>query len=229
MKPKIFISRSKENSSVFIKELSSLSKSITTESLIKFSPIPFVDLPKCDWIFFYSQSGIKYFFDNIQSSNIEIGSNVKFATFGESSATLLKTYIDEVDFAGNSEAAGTAKLFQPFALGKSILFVKGKNSLDSLRPFLKNQIQYLDFVVYDNTQRSDIHLEYHDILVFTSPMNLKSYFNTYPIIDSQNIFLIGPSTASAARDIGINNYSVSEIPSLASLVDSVKDYLLRDE
>ncbi|MBT8220140.1 MAG: uroporphyrinogen-III synthase [Bacteroidia bacterium] len=228
MAPSIFLTRSRDRSKEFINQLSTISKKITTKSLIDFSVVTFSSIPLSDWIFFYSQKGVKFFFDNIEKEGLRIGKNVKFAVFGNSTASFLESFVNSVDFVGTADAFATAKSFLEVASDQSVVFVKGTNSMDSLRPYLQEKMIYIDLVVYENRPKTNVELSYHDILVFTSPMNLTAYLMNSEILTDQTIFVIGTSTATTALQSDIESFRVPRTPSISALAECVEEYILSD-
>lgn len=229
MRLKVFISRSRDEAIDFITRLPDQVKDVHAESLIEFSPLAFQDIPSCDWIFFYSKRGIRYFFDQFAKSTMQLDPKIKFAAFGEQSSAFLNHYVRNIDFVGSSNSNSTAQNFLKIAEGQEVLFVKGVNSLDSLKSILTNHLAYKELVVYNNIPKQHAQLGDYDILVFTSPMNLRTYFKINPIKENQTIYVIGASTASAALQSGIEKFYVSPSPSLSSLADMISEHISRME
>ena len=224
--PSIFLTRSSNRSKDFTARLSKISEKITTESLLEFVAIEFEAIPSSDWIFFYSQKGVQYFFATLEKKGLSVAQNVKFGAFGNKTASLLASFVTHVDFVGTADATSTSKALIEVARNQSVIFAKGSNSLDSLRQHVQGHLQYLDLEVYLNRPKTNLDIPYHDILVFTSPLNLITYSQKYDIQTSQTVFVIGSSTANAALQSGIESFRISKTPSLSSLADCVEEYIL---
>ena len=67
---KIFISRELNSDSIFKIKFENKGFEIWDESLLEFELIPFEKIPAVDWIFFYSQKGVHFFFNHIRNNNI---------------------------------------------------------------------------------------------------------------------------------------------------------------
>lgn len=214
---KIFISRKLEKNSPFLQKMVNLDVEITDRSLIQFNAIPFGALAKTDWLFFYSKKGIQYFFENYSTKK----KLTKIAVIGQASASFLfNNYNIKPDWIGSGIPKTTAIDFEPIAKGQKVLFIQAKNSKQSIQKLLQNKIQGLSLVVYNNQAKTDFDLPLVDILVFTSPLNIKAYFNKYPYIATQKIICIGTSTASELKQYAINNYYIAKEPSLSALADA---------
>ena len=63
---KIFISKKLDSSSIFKTKLENAGFEVWGESLLQLELIPFEKIPSVDWIFFYSQNGVQFFFNQIR-------------------------------------------------------------------------------------------------------------------------------------------------------------------
>ena len=68
------------------------------ESLVAFYPLPFLQLPTCDWIFFYSRRAVQFFFDQLPA---ELPEKVLLATIGPATARALTQRGHEASFIGS--------------------------------------------------------------------------------------------------------------------------------
>ena len=104
-----------------------------------------------------------------------------------------------------------------FAKEKTILFVRAQSSIQSVQNLLSNQVEIVDFPVYHNLPISNPVLPNADILVFTSPMNVNTYFDSKPYSPDQKVIAIGATTARALKNQGIENIILPETPTEAGL------------
>lgn len=214
--PKVFISRSLSKDNQFYELLTQKGFQIFSESLIEFTAVPFLEIPRTDWVFFYSANAVKYFFSQIINKRFD-PKHVKYATMGEATAEALASFKKKADFVGTGEPAVTAKGFLKKAVGKKVLFPRAKNSKCSIQLLLKNKIEIEDLVVYNNQIKSRISVPYCDFLVFTSPLNGENYFINHYLKDAQTVIAIGQTTAKHLRTIGIENVLVPENISLNAI------------
>lgn len=222
----IFISRKLTQSSVFKKDLEAAGFQIHDQSLIRFTPVAFDTVPKTDWIFFYSKNAVKFFFAGFP---IAIGTDAdhrslkhrRWACIGKATAKALKKHIDQIDFIGNGNTLETSADFLEVAADQSVLFPRAEHSRKTIQQLLKNKIKDRDLIVYKNVPKSRVQVPNCDLLVFTSPMNVLTYFKHKDLFDDQSVYAIGRTTAKTLVSVGIEDFLIAEEPSEAALVKAV--------
>ena len=191
--PKVFISRDLAEESIFRQSLKAYGCEVIGQSLIDFSPLPFDEVPKSDWLFFYSRNGVRFFFEQgplgVQWPRI--------AAMGAGTASALQNLGKSVDFVGSGAPEATAAAFIKIARDQSVLFVQASQSKQSVERLLAEDLKAIAFPVYNNQIKSPINIPVCDLLVFTSPMNVAAYFTHYTLAENQQVIAIGPSTAQA--------------------------------
>lgn len=216
---KVFITRDLKETDFFKIALEEVGFSVFGQSLIAFSKIDFGIIPECDWLFFYSKNGGKYFFENIDN---QLVINKKIGAIGESTANfLIQNFGLKIDFVGTGEPLQTAKAFVQVAANQTVLFPRAKHSKQSIQQQLGQTIIAKDLIVYENQPLSDFEAIDADILVFTSPMNVEAYFNKMVLKPNQKIISIGNTTAKALERLGFTNIFIAETPSEKGLVHAV--------
>ncbi|MFK7937051.1 MAG: uroporphyrinogen-III synthase [Saprospiraceae bacterium] len=218
MAKSVFISRELSADSVFLQKISATGATVHGESLLKFRIIPFLTLPTVDWIFFYSKTAVRFFFQQIEKSDYP---NCHYAAIGERTAATLKKYVDQIDFIGNGNPPITASNFLAFAKGQRVLFPRAQRSRKSVQTLLEKKIEVVDLVIYDNQMRTDIELGDFDILVFTSPLNARAYFKNKSLRANQSVIAIGVTTANTLHKIGLTHIYIATTPSESGLAESV--------
>ena len=221
---KVFISRDLKSDSIFKSQLESKGFEVVSCSLVSFSALNFQVIPEVDWIFFYSKNAVAFFLKGLKKQRIPVPS-AKLATLGEGTGAYLKEQGLEPDFVGSGKPEHTAHIFLEKAKGQSVLFPRAENSRQSIQQLLKSKINALDLIVYKNEPKSNFEIESCEVLVFTSPMNARTYFNKYEILDYQQVIAIGQTTEQALRNLGIEEIKVAQNPSeeaLAQLILSLK-------
>jgi len=215
LKKRVFISRELREDSP-LRSLD-LRLEIVAESLLEFTPLPFSELPQVDWIFFYSQQGVRHFLDQWKPAI-----SAKIAAFGPKTGALLTTKGLKVSFAGNGVAKNTTSAFAMLCHHEKVLFVRAKNSRKSLQDQLKGMCEINDLVVYDNRPRSNFTIPPCDLLIFTSPLNAQSYYQMYPVDAQQKVVAIGSTTKRALQSLGIQDVDVPDEPTEASIKQLLK-------
>jgi uroporphyrinogen-III synthase len=200
----IFISRQITDSSP-LQKLVTEGHTLHAESLITISKIRFTHTPKTDWIFFSSKNAIKYFF----SQEPELAPAVKFAVMGEASRQFLKTYDKEAAFVGKGvDVSAIAKDFASQIGNQTVLLPQAIDSFQSIQKQLSFSNNCFNLFVYKTTVKTDFEIPTADVLVFTSPSNVKAYFAKYQYYPQQIVVGIGSTTAAALRTAGVKQVSL---------------------
>jgi len=218
---KIFISRRVKKGSFFYKKIKESGFDLDAKSLLSFRQVAFNKIPEIDWIFFYSQKGVHYFFKNINKKKIALSKQIRFAGFGKITAKVIESQGVECGFIGTGHAQTTAEAFAKIANKQTILFPRAKHSQRSVQVLLENKIEMLDLVVYNNFPKKNMELSDYDMLIFTSPMNAQAYFQKNKIKKGQQFYAIGQTTAKALKGLGVKKVFVPKNPSMEEIAKLV--------
>ena len=214
---KVFISRDLNDNSYFKKTLEAAGSTVEGRSLVDFEAAHFPALPPADWIFFSSKNGVKYFLEQQK-----IPKNLKIAAIGEGTAAALSDHNVKVDFVGDiDDTAAIAQKFGKIAAGATVIFPQARQSMRTVQEQVGDQINAVDLVVYENKPASAKGLPEADVLVFTSPLNVRAYFKDNHIKKGQEIVVIGTTTAKAVEEAGVKEYHLSYAPDEVALADTV--------
>lgn len=186
------------------------------QSFIDFEAIPFDTIPQSEWLFFYSKKGATYFFDQWRGKPSEILQ--KIGCMGVPTANVVQAKLHrEVNFIGSGTTEEIAEqLLQQYP--KSITFIRADNSLKSIQTIVQDKTKCLDLVVYRSYIIPDLIIPSSDIVIFTSPLNVESFFKDHNLNDVQYVIAIGSTTKSV-----LQNYykGVIHIPKEASEIEIV--------
>lgn len=219
---KVFITRDIKETDFFKTALKEIGFAVFGQSLIEFSSVPFGLDTDFDWLFFYSKNGIRFFFNQLTGNDASIISNKKIGAIGKGTAQFLKRYYQhEADFVGNGEPLETARAFAQIAVGTRVIFPRARTSQKSIQEQLSNIVTAIDLVTYENQPKTDVSIPNADILVMTSPLNTRTYFNRYPLIAGQQVIAIGNTTATQLRQLGIQDFVIAKQPTEKGLIDAV--------
>jgi len=234
---KIFISRDLSAESLFKSKMEEAELEVYGESLIQFDPVPFKEIPPCDWVFFYSRNAVRFYFEGLQKPELWKGKKmrqgpprkekeVKYAAYGSATAAYLRKHHKvKVQFIGSAKPSATAQSLMTMAAGERILFPCAKHSLHSLYKYIRYKTDAKKLVVYDNYIREEFELPTCEVLVFTSPLNAQAYFGKYKWKKKQTVIAIGRTTALALKKLGITKVAVAKKASEEGLADLVMDLL----
>ncbi len=172
---------------------------VSGASLIEFTTNKIEHQPDTDWIFFTSKNSVRSFFENDLTIK-----NSKLACIGPGTTSVLKEYCDAIQFIGSD--IDIKKVGQSFALElgtANCLFPISNISKRSIQKAIRNESQVLDVVMYNTSLKTEIKVGPVDILIFTSPSNVRAYFSKYEIKENQQVIAMGPSTAETLEKSGV--------------------------
>jgi len=216
----VFASRNIDEEGFLFKYCKAHKLALSGKSLIAFSPIAF-DLPKGDWLFFSSQKAVKYFFEQKEIDK----NNWKIGAIGKSTAHAIKQMNIKVDFVGSGgNITEIADQFYPMCKEDIVLFPQAKNGLQSIQKWHEEWGgAHQQIVCYSNTSVETFDKRTEDVLIFTSPLNAKTYTEKYAIEPNQKVIVIGPTTATHFLDpkLGVQNLKMSYTPDELSLADEI--------
>jgi|JI10StandDraft_1071094.scaffolds.fasta_scaffold16749_7 uroporphyrinogen-III synthase len=198
----VYISRNSNEIASLISLLEKKGIRIHSQSLISTASVGFKQpIPKTDWIFFSSGNGVRHFFSQLKKIP-----NTKYAAIGSGTARELSAFVS-VDFIGNSiDILENARDFSKLAGAASILFPGAEKSLQNVQSaFTKKQINNL--ICY-RTKEMPINVGFPDILVFSSPSNVRSFFKMNRLLAFQQTIAYGASTAEELKKHGAINVSI---------------------
>ena len=222
---KIFISRAQKEQSVFKQLLEQRGLTIIGQSLVSILPCRIESIPAVDWVFFYSKNGVQCFFKAVAEQGITLSQKMRYGVIGSGTAEALMAAGCQPDFIGTGDPQSTARQFLPLAKGQKVLFPQAAHSKQSIQKELKGEITILPLIVYQNEPLVDFDIPPCDLLVFTSPMNARTYFNRYQLNPGQKVMAIGKTTATALRIMRVDDVYIAAAPSEESLVNAVLDIL----
>lgn len=218
---KVYITRNIKETDFFKTTLEKVGFAVFGESLIEFSAVNFNLNPDVDWLFFYSKNGGRFFFNQLNNNQLEIIKNKKIGTIGSGTAQFLaENYNRKSNFIGTGEPMQTSRAFAQIAAGQKVIFPRAKQSKKSIQQELSSVVTVIDLIVYENRPKSQIEIPETDILVFTSPMNARIYFEKYDLKSSQKVVAIGHTTGNELLKIGVQNV-VAKYPSERGLAEAV--------
>ena len=217
-KKSVFISRNLKEDSYFKRTLENQGHEICAKSLLQFESVAFeADLQNYDWVFFSSKKAVAFFFQQEK----QLPKHLKIGAIGESTANAIKNVGYSVDFIGQeNDIKKIGTNFCEQAMNAKVLFPQAIHSLQSIQQFSKAYLEEIaDLVVYKNIPLSEFAVPKCDILVFTSPLNAKTYCKKYQIEKTQKIIAIGTTTAKALQALNYHNVHLPFSADEVSLAD----------
>ena len=219
-KQSIFITRDVKSSDFFSSLLDQNGYKLHSSSLIQFekAAIDSAKIPETDWIFFSSKNGVQFFFEQCPT----LKSSVKVACIGSATNTELLKKGVKADFIGDSSDTATiSEDFKKIVGNDRVLFPQSDISMRTAQKHL-NDSQVENLIVYRTTEATNVSIpENIDIVVFTSPSNVRSYFHMNQTKENPKYIAIGQSTGNELKKSGINDYLLPWDSSLLALADTI--------
>ncbi|MFA6946985.1 MAG: hydroxymethylbilane synthase, partial [Pedobacter sp.] len=202
----VFITRELSESSYLRKALEKHQIEIEDRSLIRTFPSinkldPFI-LRNIDWVFFSSKNAIEYFF----KLDPQLPKKVKYGVLGRGSEDVLRLHGKQADFNGEEEGIDTRDIateFAKLANGTNILFPSAKGSLKTIQKALSADTKIVELTVYETVSDDNVGQSFAEVLIFTSPSNVDSYFAENLLEPDQQVICIGKSTGQKFDDMGV--------------------------
>jgi uroporphyrinogen-III synthase len=201
----VFISRKVEENGAFTRLKNDATITLIDESLIEINPVRYSYTPQTKWIFFSSKNSITYFF----AQNPILPAKVNYGVVSVVSANYLLTFGKEANFIGQgNNMLQIAKDFKEALKNDTVLFTQAIDSLQTIQKQLSFTNTCYNLYVYKTSIKNDFTIPYTDILIFTSPSNVLSYFNKYKIDSRQLVIAMGDATKYKLTEYGIFNVLV---------------------
>jgi Uroporphyrinogen-III synthase len=201
-KTTVFISRDLSKSSCLIELAARLKFNLIGRSLLTFEHVPFEKCPTSDWLFFYSQKGVSFFFDLLKTLPSTVNPNQKIGLIGPKALEQLQKTGLEAAFVGDGNPLLAGKQFlQQVKPSEEVTFIQAKNSRQSVQRFMANKRKTNALVVYDNIKKEKVDIPKADILVFMSPLNVEAYLDK-KTITTEKVVSIGHTTADFLKNKG---------------------------
>jgi uroporphyrinogen-III synthase len=210
--------------SEFVSVLQSEGWEVRGQSFVLLSPIPFTEVPECDWLFFSSQNAVRFFFQNLERQKLPLP-DVRWAAMAVATARHIESFTGKVDFIGTGEPKGSAQLFRRLAAKMEkppkVVFPAATRTRQGAMTLLQADFDCSTFDIYDNQPVEVPPVREEDVLAFTSPMNVEAYFSKNKLLPKQRVVAIGGATDRALQQFGIRETAIAAEASERGLAEAV--------
>jgi uroporphyrinogen-III synthase len=213
----VFISRDLPTKSAFTQILQAAGCKVIGQSMLRFRAVDFDPPALADWLFFYTSDGVDFFLEKIP----HIPQNYQLAAMDLTTANRLREYDLEPQFIGRGAPPLIAEAFKTHARGTRVIFVQARKAKKDIEQALAADLDLSALIVYENLPRADLDLPPCDIYVFTSPLNVKSYFDRYLFPNGKAVVSNGPTTTDSLRRYGFSEILESDGPEDTQLAQAV--------
>jgi hydroxymethylbilane synthase len=198
----VIITRDLNEDSFFKKTLEGNGYKVNGISFIETKKIPFEKAPLTDWVFFASSTAVEHFF----AQDPELKPKVKFGVIGKSTELSLKKYNRNAAFVGSvNDTKVVGKKFAKTVGEETVLFPQAKGGLRTIQQQFEDISKLSDLAVYETVKKENAKMPEAEVLVFTSPSNVESFFEKGNVKAEQKVIAIGESTQKKLRSFGIEN------------------------
>lgn len=198
----VLITRDLDENSFFKNVLEGNGYKVNGVSFIETKQVTFDNVPATDWVFFSSSNAVSFFFEQ----EPELKPKVKFGVIGKGTEQTLKQFGKNAAYVGKiNDTKIIAQKFARTVGEETVLFPQAKNGLRTVQQQFVDAGKLTDLVVYETVKKEDVKLPEAEILVFTSPSNVDSFFAKANVKDTQKVIAIGTSTEKKLKEQGIEN------------------------
>lgn len=196
----VLITRDLTDNSFFKNALEDNGYTVHGISFIETQKVPVKDIPASDWVFFASSNAIRFFFEQ----NPQLKPKTKFGVVGKATEQTLKEYNKNAAFVGSvNDTKVIGKKFAKTVGNETVLFPQAMGGLRTVQQQFTNATQLTDIVVYETVKKENTVLPPAEIIVFTSPSNVTSFFEKWNVAANQKVIAIGKSTEAKLAEYGI--------------------------
>ena len=198
----VIITRDLDDNSFFKNVLEGNGYKVHGISFIETKKVEVAKTPQSDWIFFASSNAVDFFFEQ----NPELKPKTKFGVIGKSTEQELKKHNRNAAFVGSiNDTKVVGKKFAKAVGTETVLFPQAKGGLRTIQQQFEDAGKLTDLVVYETVKKENAKLPEAEVIVFTSPSNVASFFEKWEIKPTQKIIAIGKSTEKKLLEFGVEN------------------------
>ena len=188
-------------------------------------------------IIFTSKNAVDYFFQQVKEARYPVPETMKYLCTSEAIALYLQNYITyrkRKIFFGKGTFSDLEDLVKKFKTEK-FLIPCGDTSKNDVPPFMeKLGVEHKKVVVYKTVPRdlkNKIDIKKYDMLVFFSPMGIKSLFKNWPdyVQKKQIIATFGENTTKEAVDSGLTVNIMAPTATAPSMAAAIEQFLIEQK
>jgi uroporphyrinogen-III synthase len=191
-----------------------------------------VNIPDYTAVIFTSRNAVDHFFRICKEMRVEVPDTMKYFSISESTAYYLQKYVQyrkRKVFHSKESFANLLELTKKHKTEKFLLPCSDVHKQEISNMLDENKIQYKKAIIYRTlpSDLSDIRIEDFNMLVFFSPVGIKSLFQNFPNFVQNNtaIGAFGSSTAKAVTDAGLTLNISAPSKTAPSMTMAIEQYL----
>ncbi|NTW24261.1 MAG: uroporphyrinogen-III synthase [Lentimicrobium sp.] len=183
-------------------------------------------------VIFTSKHGVDNFFRLAAELRTEIPESMKYFCSSEATAFYLQKYIQyrkRKIFYSSQELHDLVDIIRKHKTEKYLLPCSAEHNNELSDMLDQHKITYIKAVMYRTVSEDMgfLDLNKYELLVFFSPSGIKSLFKNFPdfIQGEKAVGVFGPTTATAAREAGLNIMVEAPSPTAPSMAKAIEIYL----
>ncbi len=185
-------------------------------------------------VIFTSRNSITHFFAICEDLRITMSSDMKYFCSSEAIALYLQKFIQyrkrKVFFGKQGTLNGLKDVMKKHKDKETFLFPCATNRKDDIPNFLsENGFKWSEAPIYQTvaSDLSDLENIFYDMIVFFSPLGLKSLYTNFPEFkqNETRIAVFGPTTAKTATDYELRLDVEAPQPGLPSMTMAIESYI----
>ncbi len=183
-------------------------------------------------IIFTSKNAVDHFFRVCEEMRVKMSPEVKYFCLSEAIANYLQKFIifrKRKVFAGNKTIEDLAPYLKKHKNEKFLLPCSNLGAKDVSGYLEEHHFNFQDSMMYEtvSSDLSDLSDVTYDVLVFFSPLDIKSLYDNFPDFkqNETRIAVFGNSTDRAVEDRGLTVNIKAPIPEVPSMQMALERYL----
>ncbi len=183
-------------------------------------------------VFFNSRTSVDHYFRIAKELKITVPESMKYFCMNESTAFYLQKYIvyrKRKIFHGQGKFEDLIDLINKHKNGRLLLPLSEIHRQDIPRNLRKNKFRFSKAILYRTVSSDLSHLAdvNYDILVFYSPLSIKSLLHNFPDFEQKDtkIASFGASTAKAVKDAGLRLDIQAPTPKAPSMTMAIENFM----
>jgi uroporphyrinogen-III synthase len=191
---RVLITRLPQQAEEFTRLLKDQGCEVETIPFIETIDIPLETIPQTDWVFFNSPRSVQHFFQNLKKPFF-----AKYAALSNGTAKAIHDHNQKVSFTGGDDSQQTVEQFSGMLTeNETVLIPRSDRSVRRLQRVLGSD-RYVELIAYKTRLLNKKPDADFDVVVFTSPSNVKGYFESGNELKKSKAVAIGNTTAEELK------------------------------
>ena len=183
-------------------------------------------------VIFNSKNAVDHFFRICKEMRIEVPDSMKYFSISESTAYYLQKYVlyrKRKVFHCKENFSVLTELIKKHRNEKFLLPCSDVHKLEIPKMLEENKVHYRKAVIYRTlaTDVTDLEISKYDMMVFFSPVGIKSLLHNFPDFKQNNTIIgaFGPHTTKAVTEAGLRLDIPAPSKTAPSMAMAIDQYL----